>query len=159
MAQGHLFGRQDLLQLFQRIIIELAHIFQILFLLEFQQLGLQFLHDFGVALGVSLGFFLDGGSEFVGFLLSFGEMVGIYTRHFLDAFLLRRHQATMTCDDIVFPVDDDRIDEAELTQRGTELLDLLRRVGASFVYLRDELVSAGKLKVNRGYHVYLTSCC
>ena len=76
MAQGHLFGRQDLLQLFQRIIIELAHIFQILFLLEFQQLGLQFLHDLGVALGVSLGFFLDGGSEFVGFLLSFLRRAG-----------------------------------------------------------------------------------
>ena len=76
MAQGHLFGRQDLLQLFQRIIIELAHIFQILFLLEFQQLGLQFLHDLGIALGVSLGFFLDGGSDFVGFLLSFLRRAG-----------------------------------------------------------------------------------
>ena len=36
----------------------------------------EFLHDIGVALGVSLGFFLDGGSEFVGFLLSFLRRAG-----------------------------------------------------------------------------------
>ena len=95
----------------------------------------------------------------VGFLLCIGQVVNVDTRHFRDAFLLRRHQATVTCDDIVFPVDDDRIDEAELTQRGTELLDLLRRVGAGVVYIRDELVGADKLKVSRCFHVYLTSCC
>ena len=65
-----------LIQFFQGGIIELAEPFQILFLLQFRQLGLQFLHDLGVALGVSLGFFLDGGSEFVGFLLSFLRRAG-----------------------------------------------------------------------------------
>ena len=65
-------------------------------------------------------------SENVRLLLRIGQVVNIDTRHFRDAFLLRRHQSAVTCDDIVLPVDDDRIHESELPQRGTELLDLFR---------------------------------
>ena len=60
MASATSWAGNDLLQLFQSIVIELAHIFQILFLLDFQQLGLQLLHDLGIALRIGLGFFLNG---------------------------------------------------------------------------------------------------
>ena len=53
--------------------------------------------------------------EDVGFLLCIGQVVNVDTRHFRDAFLLRRHQATVTCNDIVLPVDNDGIDKSELT--------------------------------------------
>ena len=121
---------------------------------------LQFLHLYGEQLLVPACVHCHAviGKD-VGFLLCVGQVVNIDTRHFRDAFLLRRHQATVTCDDIVLPVDDDRIDETELTQRGTQLFYLLRRVSAGVIYIRDELVGADKLKIGRCFHVYLTSCC
>lgn len=76
MASATSWAGNDLLQLFQSIVIELAHIFQILFLLDFQQLGLQLLHDLGIALRIGLGFFLNGSGEFVGLLLSFLRRAG-----------------------------------------------------------------------------------
>ena len=62
----------------------------------------------------------------VGFLLGFGEVVSKDARHLGDAFLLGSKNTTVTGNNAIVTVDDDGIDKAELTQRGTEFVDLLR---------------------------------
>ena len=52
----------------------------------------------------------------VGFLLRLRQIIHKHTWHFPHAFLLRRCNPAMPCDDIEIPVDDDRVDEAELPQ-------------------------------------------
>ena len=47
--------------------------------------------------------------------------------------------------DVELSVDDDRIHEAELTERRTQLGDLLLRVGAGVIHIRDELSDGDKL--------------
>ena len=56
--------------------------------------------------------------ENVRFLLCFGQVVDIDTRHLRDALCLRRLNSAVTCNDIEVAVDDDRIDESEFPQRG-----------------------------------------
>ena len=46
----------------------------------------------------------------------------------------------MTGDNIEIPVDNNGIDKAELTQRGTQLVQLFRRVGSGIVDVRYQLV-------------------
>lgn len=60
------------------------------------------------------------------FLLRFGEVVGKHTGNLGDAFLTGSKNTTMTGDYAEITVDNYRIDEAELTERGTELIYLLR---------------------------------
>ena len=47
--------------------------------------------------------------------------------------------------DVELPVNDDRIHKAELTQRRAQLGDLLLRVGAGVIHIRDELSDGDKL--------------
>ena len=72
------------------------------------------------------------------FLLSFSQMVGKHTGDLGDAFFLGGKNTTVTGNDAVVTVDNDRIDEAELPQGRTQLCDLLRRVGARVVHIRDK---------------------
>ena len=58
------------------------------------------------------------------FLLGFGQIVHIDTRHFLDAFLTSRKDSSMSGDHIQIPVYNDRIDKPELPQAGTKFVDL-----------------------------------
>ena len=46
--------------------------------------------------------------------------------HLGDAFLFRRKNTTVTGNYAIVTVDNNGIDEAELTQRGAQLIDLLR---------------------------------
>ena len=58
----------------------------------------------------------------VRFLLRFGEVVGKDARHLRDAFLLSGKTTTMTGNHAIVTVDHHGIDEAELTERGAELV-------------------------------------
>ena len=53
-------------------------------------------------------------------------MVGKDTRHLRDAFLLGGKNTTVTGNYAIVTVNDNRIDKAELTERGTEFVNLLR---------------------------------
>ena len=59
------------------------------------------------------------------FLLRLGEVVGKHTRHLGDTFLLGSEDASVSCDDTIVTVDDNRIDEAELAEGRAEFHDLL----------------------------------
>ena len=72
----------------------------------------------------------------VGFLLRLRQEVCEHTRHFLHAFLFRGGNPAMPRNDIELPVDDDRVDEAELPQGRAELRELLRRVRPRIVHIR-----------------------
>lgn len=50
------------------------------------------------------------------------------------------HQPAVTGDHAIVPVDDDRVDEAELPQRGPQLHDLVRGMGTGIVDIRDQFV-------------------
>ena len=88
----------------------------------------------------------------VGFLLRFGEVVGKDTRYLSDAFLLGGKNTTVTGNNAIVTVDDDRIDEAELSQRGAELIDLLRAVGPGVVDIRYQLRDGDKLHFGCCFH-------
>ena len=94
----------------------------------------------------------------IGFLLSFGEMVGKYTRHFLDAFLLRRQDSAVTGNHIKIPVDDDGIDKAELPKRRAEFRDLLRGMGAGIVHIGYQLGNGYKLHFRCCLHLTSPHC-
>ena len=64
--------------------------------------------------------------ENVGFFLRLGQVIHKDTGHLGDAFLLGGKQTTVTGDDAIVTVDDDRIDKAEFPQRRAQLHDLLR---------------------------------
>ena len=72
----------------------------------------------------------------VRFLLRFGEMVNEHTRHFLDAFRLRRHNSAVSGNNGQIPVNDDGINKPELTQRRTEFQNLFLTVGSGIVCVR-----------------------
>ena len=86
------------------------------------------------------------------FLLRLGEVVGKDTRHFLDAFLLRRQDSSVACDHAIVTIDDDGIDEAELPERRAELSDLLRGVGAGVVRIGYQLSNRHKLHFRCRFH-------
>ena len=65
-------------------------------------------------------------SNDIGFLLRFGEVVGKDARHLGEAFLLGGKNTTVTGNNAIVTVNDNGIDEAELSKRGAELVDLLR---------------------------------
>ena len=78
-------------------------------------------------------------------------MVDEYARNLLDVLLLRGEDSAMSRYDVKLPVDDDRIHEAELTERRTQLGDLLLRVGAGVIHIRDELSDGDKLHFGCGF--------
>ena len=71
----------------------------------------------------------------IGFLLRLCQIIHKHTRHFLHAFLFRCGNPAMPCDNIEIPVDDNRVDEAELPQGRAELRDLLRRVRPRVIHI------------------------
>ena len=73
-------------------------------------------------------------------------MVHKYTWYFRDAFCLRSLNSTMTGKDVIFLVDNDRIDKSEFTQRRTEFQNLFFVMGSCVVGIWDELVNGNKLK-------------
>ena len=79
-------------------------------------------------------------------------MVGKYTRHFGDAFLLGSEDTTVSCDNTEVTVDDDGIDEAKLTKRGAEFVYLLRRMRPGIVYIGYELRHGDELHFSRCFH-------
>ena len=83
--------------------------------------------------------------EDVGFLLGFREVIHEYTRNLLDVLLLRGEDSAMSRYDVELPVDDDRIDKTKLPQGRAQLGDLLLRVGAGVIHIRDELSDGDKL--------------
>ena len=76
----------------------------------------------------------------VGLFLCLGEMIRQHTGYLGEAFLLGSHQPAVTGDHAEIPVDDDRVDEAELPQRGPELHDLICRMGTGIVDIRNQPV-------------------
>ena len=65
-------------------------------------------------------------------------MVGKDTRHLGDAFLLGSKNTTVTGNYAMVTVDDDGIDETELTKGRAELIDLRRGVGSRVVDIGNE---------------------
>ena len=88
----------------------------------------------------------------VGLLLGFRKVVGKDTRHLRNAFLLGGKNTTVTGNNAIVTVDDDRIDKAELTERGAELVDLLRRMGTGIVDIRYQLRDGDELHFGRCFH-------
>ena len=88
----------------------------------------------------------------VGFLLRFCQVIDVHARHFRDAFLLRRHQTTVTGDHVIVSVDDDGVNEPEFPQRRPELCDLLRRVRAGVIDIGNQLCRRNKLKFCGCFH-------
>ena len=72
----------------------------------------------------------------VGFLLCLGKVVHKNTRHLIDAFFLGSHHTSVSGNDAIILINNDGIDKAELTERRTELHNLLRRMGAGIIYIR-----------------------
>ena len=62
-------------------------------------------------------------------------MIRKHTGYLGDALFSGGKNTTVTGDDAEFTVDDDGIDEAELTERGAELIDLLRGMGTGIVLI------------------------
>ena len=83
----------------------------------------------------------------VGLFLCLGEMIRKHAGHLGEAFLLGGHQPAVTGDHAVVPVDDDRVDEAELPQRGPQLHDLIRRMGTGVVDIRNQFVDRDQTHV------------
>ena len=88
----------------------------------------------------------------VGFLLRFGEVVGKDARHLRDAFLLGGKNTTVTGNNAIVAVNDNGIDEAKLTQRGAELVDLLRAVCPGVVDIGNQLYNGNELHLGRCFH-------
>ena len=84
--------------------------------------------------------------------LGFGEVVCKDTRHLSDAFLLGGNNTTVTGNYAIVTVDDNRIDEAELTKRGAELIDLLWAVCPGVVDIRHQLCNGNELHLGRCFH-------
>ena len=90
--------------------------------------------------------------EDVGFLLGLGQVIHEDAGHLGDAFLFGSEKTTVTGDDAIVTVDDDRIDKAELPQRGAELHDLLRGVRPGVVDIRHQLADRHQLHISRCLH-------
>ena len=88
----------------------------------------------------------------VGFLLGFGEVVGKDAWHLVDTFLPGGKNTTVTGNYAIVTVDDNGIDEAELTQRGSELVDLLWTVSSGVVDIRYQLRNGDELHLGRCFH-------
>ena len=79
-------------------------------------------------------------------------MVGKDTRHLRDAFLLGGKNTTVTGNYAIVTVDDDGIDKAEFTERGAELVDLLRAVCPGIVDIGNQLCNGNELHFGRCFH-------
>ena len=79
-------------------------------------------------------------------------MVGKDARHLGDAFLFGGKNTTVTGNYAIVTVDDDGIDEAELSQRGAELVDLLRAVCPGVVDIGNQLRDGDELHFGRCFH-------
>ena len=86
------------------------------------------------------------------FLLRFGEMVNEHARYFFDAFRFRRHNSAVSCYDGQIPINDDWVNEAELTQRRTQFQNLLLAVGSGIVRIRHELIGCDKREFGSRIH-------
>ena len=89
--------------------------------------------------------------EDVRFLLRFRQMLGKDARHALHTLRLGGGNTPMPCEDATLLVDDDGIDEAELTQTAAQLVDLLRRMRPCIVGIRHELVDSDELHIACGF--------
>ena len=88
----------------------------------------------------------------VGLLLGFRKVVGKDARHLRDAFLLGGKNTTVTGNNAIVTVDDDRIDKTELTERGAEFVDLLRRMGTGVIDIGNQLRDRYELHLGRCFH-------
>ena len=79
-------------------------------------------------------------------------MVSEDARHLGIAFLLGGKNTTVTGNYAIVTVDDDGIDKAELSQRGTELIDLLRAVCPGVVDIGNQLRDGDELHFGRCFH-------
>ena len=84
--------------------------------------------------------------------LRFGQMIRKHAGYFFDTFLTGGKNTTVAGDDAKVTVDDNRIYEAELTEGGAELIDLLRRVCPGVVLVRYQFVQRNELKFGGGSH-------
>ena len=87
-----------------------------------------------------------GGGDDIRFLLRLCQMVGEYAGDLPDTFFLRGKNTTVTGDNAVVTVDDNRIDKSELPQGGAQLVDLLRRVGPGVIRVRHQFFQRHKLQ-------------
>ena len=69
--------------------------------------------------------------EYIGPLVSLTQMREPHAGHGLQVELLGRLQPTMTCNDVIVVVDQYRVVEPKTLDAAGDLLDLLRRMGAS----------------------------
>ena len=88
----------------------------------------------------------------VGFFLRFGEVVSKDARHLIDAFLLGGKNTTMTGNHAIVTVDNHGIDEAKLTERGAELVNLLRAVCPGVIDIRHQLCDRDELHFGCCFH-------
>ena len=79
-------------------------------------------------------------------------MVNEHTRHFRDAFFLRRKNTTVAGDYAIVTVDDNWIDEAELPKGRSQFCDLLRRVRPCVIYIWNQPGDRDKLHICRCLH-------
>ena len=91
--------------------------------------------------------------DYVRFLLSRSKIIYKHTRHFGDVLGFRSENSSMTCYDVEIPVDDNGIDKAELTKRGTKLVQLFRRMGSGIVDVWYQLVNRDKLHFTGRIHL------
>ena len=91
--------------------------------------------------------------EDVRFFLRFCQMVGKDARNLCDAFFLRRKNTTVAGDNAKVTVDDHGIDEAELSQRGAQLIYLFRGVGTRVIDIRHQLCNRNELHFSRCLHI------
>ena len=82
-----------------------------------------------------------------------GEIIHKNTRHFGDVLGFCSENSSMTCYDIEIPVDYNGIYKPELTQRGTQLVQLFRRVSPSIVDVWYQLVYRNKLHFTGRVHL------
>ena len=87
------------------------------------------------------------------FLLRLCQMVGEYAGDLLDALLLCSKDTTVTGDNAVVTVDDNRIDKSELPQGGAQLVDLLRRVGPGVIRVRYQFFQWHKLHLGSSLQI------
>ena len=89
----------------------------------------------------------------IGFLLSGSQMINEYTGNFRDVLTTCSKHSAVSGNDVIVTVDDDRIDEPKLPQRGTQFVDLLRGVGSCIICIRDQLIDADELHIRcRSHH-------
>ena len=91
--------------------------------------------------------------DYVRFLLRRSKIIYKHTRHFGDVLGLCSENSSVTCNNIEIPVDDNGIDKTKFPQRGTQLVQLLRRVRSGIVDVRYQPVYLDKLHFTGRVHL------